>query len=324
MRLMIALAIAALTSASQTTVAQEQLVDPAFVVTVEHPAYEADGPRVTIDEAHGNFHTASGQYAPFAALLRADGYQVQPGAAAFDAATLAQTDVLVIANAGSPHGADTRTPAFTETEIEAVDAWVRGGGALLLVADHAPFGLVAEALATRFGVGFGKGWVFERNGEGGLTTQIMYSRENGGLGDHPVTTGRTPDEAVALVRSFTGQSLVGPPGAMVLLRIPAEAWEAPDRAQLDASDAALRAAAGGAPVLPEGVGPVGGRAQGLAFTHGAGRVVVLGEAGMLSAQLIRFRPAVDRPDMRVGMNFEGIDNRQFALNLLHWLSGATP
>jgi hypothetical protein len=70
------------------------------------------------------------------------------------------------------------------------------------------------------------------------------------------------------------------------------------------------------------VTPVGGRAQGVAFTYGAGRVVVLGEAGMLSAQLIRFRPAIDRPDMRVGMNVAPYDNRQFALNILHWLSGA--
>ncbi|HKP85248.1 MAG TPA: DUF4350 domain-containing protein, partial [Blastocatellia bacterium] len=60
-----------------------------------------------------------------------------------------------------------------------------------------------------------------------------------------------------------------------------------------------------------------GRAQGIAIEFGKGRVVLLGEAAMLSAQVIK-RP--DRPDFRMGMNRAGIDNRQFALNLMHWLS----
>jgi hypothetical protein len=41
--------------------------------------------------------------------------------------------------------------------------------------------------------------------------------------------------------------------------------------------------------------------------------VVLGEAGMLRAQR-------DRGRERVGMNVPGYDNRQLALNILHWLS----
>ena len=64
-----------------------------------------------------------------------------------------------------------------------------------------------------------------------------------------------------------------------------------------------------------------GRAQGLAFTHGDGRVVVLGEAGMLSAQLVRFGDG--RPDMRFGMNVAQ-GNPQFGLNILHWLTGLLP
>jgi hypothetical protein len=58
-----------------------------------------------------------------------------------------------------------------------------------------------------------------------------------------------------------------------------------------------------------------GRAQGLAFKLGKGRVVVLGEAAMLSAQLAGPRK------MKFGMNRLGIDNRQLALNIMHWLSG---
>jgi len=46
-----------------------------------------------------------------------------------------------------------------------------------------------------------------------------------------------------------------------------------------------------------------------------GRVVILGEAAMLSAQL------AGANKMPFGMNRPGIDNRQIALNIMHWLSG---
>jgi hypothetical protein len=55
-----------------------------------------------------------------------------------------------------------------------------------------------------------------------------------------------------------------------------------------------------------------GQAQGLAFEWGRGRVVVLGEAAMLTAQTHKGIP--------FGMNTPGNDNRQFALNTMHWLS----
>ena len=46
-----------------------------------------------------------------------------------------------------------------------------------------------------------------------------------------------------------------------------------------------------------------------------------GEATLSSAEMIR-TPEGDRArDMRIGMNVPGNDNRQFALNVLHWLSG---
>jgi hypothetical protein len=38
----------------------------------------------------------------------------------------------------------------------------------------------------------------------------------------------------------------------------------------------------------------------------------MGEAAMLTAQL-------DREGNRFGMNVAGIDNRQLALNIVHWL-----
>ena len=52
----------------------------------------------------------------------------------------------------------------------------------------------------------------------------------------------------------------------------------------------------------------------MAFAFGRGRVVVMGEAGMLPAQLA----GADKKPF--GMNRPGIDNRQLVLNIMHRLS----
>lgn len=280
----------------------QQAADPNYRPRVDRPVHAERSPRVVIDEAHGDFHTASGRYKPFADLLAADGYAVEAGTAAFSAEDLAGVDVLVIANPDASAG-----PAIGPAEIEAVHAWVEGGGALLLVADHAPFGASAEALAGRFGVAMGKGWVYDRGQDKeALTTQPVFSRANGLLGEHPITRG------VGKVRTFTGQSLSVPPGATGLLVLGAHAREAPDRAALRQARAALRA--GAAPADPS----VAGKAQGLAMEAGAGRVVVLGEAGMLSAQVLQTGGRA----LRFGMNTPGYDNERFARNVMRWLSRA--
>jgi hypothetical protein len=312
----LALAIAA------PAMAQQQMVDPDFRPVVASPAFLARGPSglvlepplVIIDGAHSNFHTVDGRYAPFAALLRADGYQVRGGTEAFDAGALEGVDVLVIANAGPSNGGS----AFTEAEMTAVEGWVLRGGKLLLIADHAPFGVAAADLAARFGVGMGQGWTFEpADNENGLTSQLLYSRENGRLGDHAIARGRSADESVSTVTAFTGQSLIPPEGAAVLMRLGPQAWEAATPQDAPAVLEAMRAGRSDNPAVHSAAG----RAQGLAFTHGEGRVVVLGEAGMLSAQLVRFPDG--RPDMRFGMNVAA-GNPQFGLNIMHWLTGLLP
>ena len=59
-----------------------------------------------------------------------------------------------------------------------------------------------------------------------------------------------------------------------------------------------------------------------AVPTGKGRVVVLGEAAMISAQIIKGPAAqlLGVDELRMGMNRKGIDNRQLALNIMHWLS----
>jgi hypothetical protein len=57
------------------------------------------------------------------------------------------------------------------------------------------------------------------------------------------------------------------------------------------------------------------------MTFGEGRVVVVGEAGMLTAQVITDRTGGSPRKRRLGMNTSNTDNRQLALNIMHWLSG---
>jgi hypothetical protein len=64
-----------------------------------------------------------------------------------------------------------------------------------------------------------------------------------------------------------------------------------------------------------------GRAQGVALVFGRGRLVVVGEAALFSAQVLKVQ---GKPDLRFGMNAPGNDDKQFVLNTLHWLSGSLP
>ena len=291
--------ICALLFLSVTVVAQ-QMPDPEFNTSVENPAYKREGPRVMFDEAHHNFHTTDGRYKPFVDLVTNDGYRVVRNRQSFSKTTLASFKMLVIANAlgaeeDDDDGAD--KSAFTDEEIQAVQDWVKGGGALLLIADHAPFGGAAAALASRFGVEMSKGYTFDpQNSVASAPTQLIFSRENKLLASHPISEGRSESERLKLVRSFTGQSLKGPEGSAAILML---SDNAVDRLTFASQESV----------------PAAGRAQAVALKFGKGRVLVQGEAAMLSAQ-------VSGPDKRtMGMNVPGNDDRQYVLNVVHWLSG---
>src|SRR5918994_4274356 len=140
----------------------QQHPDPEFNTSVENPAYKKEGPRVMFDEAHHNFHTFEGRFKPFVDLLLNDGYRVIRNRQPFTKAILSSFKILVISNALGAEDLDEEgadKSAFTDEEIQAVHDWVKGGGALLLIADHAPFGGAAESLAKQFGVSMSKGFV---------------------------------------------------------------------------------------------------------------------------------------------------------------------
>ena len=275
-----------------------QQADPTFDTRVARPAYAGgpSHPRVLFDEAHHNFHTAGGRYKPFASLMTSDGYQVIPNREKFSREVLQKGDILVIANALGAEGMgqpEASNPAFTDAECDAVRDWVQDGGSLLLITDHAPMGSAAQCLAKRLGVNMSTGATSDPVNSSGGDTSLVFSRENHLLGDHPITRGRDDSERVKKVQTFTGTSLKGPEGSSPILKL---------------ADTAVDLSMGDGPSAS-----AAGRAQGLAFALGKGRVVVMGEAAELSAQLIGTE--------KFGMNVPGIDNRQMALNIMHWLSG---
>src|SRR5712691_5298278 len=310
---------------SCTTAQGGQMADPNFDAKVAHPAYAKNGPKVLFDEAHNNFHTTSGRYKPFADLITNDGYQITSNKQKFSAETLKGFDILVISNAlGAPrmNQPEASNPAFTDGECDAVRDWVKGGGALLLIADHAPMGAANQILAQRFGVDMRSAFTSDSvnyDKESGNQGFLVYSRDNGLLMDHPITKGRDASERINRIMTFTGQSIKGPAGSTVLLKLADTAKDTPPPSQADIQAAIEKARQGGQPQLPPPNGmnlPPGatmvrvqvpenaaisaaGRAQGIAFNFGKGRAVVLGEEAMLYAKKTR------RGGMKFGINRNG-------------------
>ncbi len=282
--------------------------DTAFDPAIASPAFTRGiGPVVLIDEVHHNYHTRDGRYAPFARLLERDGFVTRPLAEPWTRESLAGASVLVVANALAPRNIDFNwnlpTPSgFTADEIVFIRRWVEQGGSLLLIADHMPFPGAAAELAAAFGVRFRNGFATDRSCG---ADELLFTRADGTLADHPVTRGRRPGERIDAVRTFTGQAFQmageGRPlltlGAGAMLLLPDTAWRFRDDTPRE---------------------PAAGMLQGALLEVGQGRVAVFGEAAMFSAQV---SGAERRP---MGMNDPGAgQNPQFLLNVMRWLVRAT-
>ncbi len=270
--------------------------------------------KVMIDEGHFNFHTATGGYSALAGLLRENSFDVSAYKGQFNASDLKNGDILIIANpfpnlrdSLTKQAAAAKEPfrwsaaaarsAFTTEEITIVKDWVYNGGSLLLVLDHAPHGETGGQLAAAFGVETRNVETIDSTNSDGTvkTPTLLFTKSKGLLGKHPILNG------VDSVVTYLGESLSGPPNSSVLLQLPSTAM---DRDWLAATKKnRFRSAAG--------------RAQGIALEYGKGRVVILGEAGMLTST-----PGENT-------NTSGSDgiartdrgNKNFAINIINWLAG---
>lgn len=272
----------------------QQVVDPDADTKVADPAFAAGkGPSVTVDSGHGEFQTLATDYAPFGALLTHDGYVVRDFDQPISAASLAKSDVLVIVDPANPKDPPNRpkyqsTSAFTPEEIATITDWVKGGGALLMIADHPPYAGSLRALAASFG------FEIEMYAAQHVPREEFFSFANGGLVDGPLTHG------LPQIQTFYGAAFTAPAAAMPLLRFD-KSWTmlVTDKPPRPMSGSDLR---------------------GATLSVGKGRVVLLAEAGAWSAQL--FGPK-KRP---MGFNAPSAEgNKRFIRNVVHWLAtGAAP
>ena len=282
----------------------QQVPDTGYAPVIENPAYALGlGPLIFIDEGHNNFHTRGDRYLPFARLVERDGYVTEVYAGRFETERLKKCRILVISNALHETNL-TRwhkpvLPAFTPDEVRTVREWVEEGGSLFLIADHMPMGGAAAGMAAAFGFGFTDGFALDTAQAG----PALFCRADGTLADNNLTNGRSAEERIDSIYSFTGQAFTVPEDAIQVLTFN-------EKYLLLLSDTAW--------VFNERTVymPIKGWSQLAYKEYGKGRVVMSGEAAMFTAQLAgpqRFPAGMNAP--------YASNNYRLLLNIIHWLAG---
>ncbi|MCW2940465.1 MAG: hypothetical protein JWN00_3450 [Actinomycetia bacterium] len=161
---------------------------------------------------------ADSGYVRAAELLRRHGHRIEPHTSGeLDGGVLTDTDVLVIA-----HPADDRwertthlgSPIFTAEELDAIEAYVRGGGGLVVMAEceQDKYGTNLGDLLARFGIGIVN------------TTVTDSARTHNGVAAWVLgepSPGIPRDDLLAGVQTacfYRSGALLAPDGAQVLLR----------------------------------------------------------------------------------------------------------
>lgn len=276
-------------------VSAQQIPDTAYRFAIQKPKYEpGKGSMVMVDAAHNNFHTLDNRYGPFGNVLAGDGYRLTSNAQTATAAVLGECRIFVISNpldSSNLNGWQLPTPsAFSAAEIAAINAWVKNGGRLLLIADHMPFAGAAQALAQSFGFEFLNCFAMDNR----RRAAERFYRSNQSLSDNEITHG------IDTVVTFTGSAFKIPKAAKPVLALknytlsmPEVAWQFEENTPTMSGD---------------------GYYQGAYMDFGKGKIVVMGEAAMFSAQLAgpnRNPVGLNRPEAR--------QNNQLLLNIIHWL-----
>ncbi len=299
-----ALFLAAITLPADEAFAQ-QLPDMEFQYNINNPAYEkGTGPRLLIDKAHSPY-LQSGSYSPFLKLMRDDGFQTIFLETAITKQTLANAQILVVVNSYRRDFAQfplLQPPsAYEKNEIAAIKNWVKMGGRLLLVADHAPFAGGTGGLAEVFGFTYFNGYVFKKSSLPFRHGYINYQLYNGLNQEHPIVSGDYIPDKIEQFFTFTGTAFIPPAEAMKLLTVP--------DGYVAIMTQSLRREAETAPKIN-----VSGLSAGSTMKFGDGRIAMFAEAAAFSAQI------VDKIKTMGMNNPKGAKNPLFILATMRWLA----
>lgn len=280
---------------------QRPNIDTLFRVSIANPMFIQQAPKVLVDEAHNNIHGKEGGLFSFTRMMEEDGAVVSSNDSLFTEKLLTRYDVLIIVNAlhdsNVQNWATPNPSAFSNQEIDAVEKFVKNGGSLLLVADHMPCGGAVQNLAQCFGIEWSNSFVMQNGNKWPPST---FKRSNSTLLDSPVTEDTSYGKRVSLVASFTGSAFKVPEEAepfMIFeeshrILFPKEAWRFSKKTKNESAK---------------------GWSQGACLEYGLGKIVLLGEAAMITAQL--------RGKTEIGMNsIDAPENPQLALNIFRYLA----
>src|SRR5204862_6612360 len=87
-------------SSTQQNSPREVIADTAFDTQVAVPICQINCPVILFDEAHNNYHKATGRYKPFARLMENDGFRVIRSLTPFKKELLVQANDVVVAITG--------------------------------------------------------------------------------------------------------------------------------------------------------------------------------------------------------------------------------
>ncbi|MCL2419748.1 MAG: GldG family protein, partial [Conexibacteraceae bacterium] len=159
------------------------------------------GVSVIFDEAHSEAWTISPQraaemqpvhpgdasYARAAELLRTHGFGVASNSSPLEADVLSDCDLLVIAHPSDPQWESTTgggSPRLAPAELDAIEAYVRGGGGLLVLGEteNDKYGNNLNELLARFGLRLRNDTVQDYEHSDGAPTWIRGELGEGGRG----------------------------------------------------------------------------------------------------------------------------------------------
>lgn len=273
------------------------VIDSTFDVTVSAPACQANCPVILIDDLHDKFTVTKGwDYITLLKLFSNDGFKVIRGRTYFTKQSLSKINVVVMGGG-----------LLDREEMKVLNEWIRNGGSLLAFTHHNLSPIYQEYLKS-LGIRTMEIEHTEDSLHGlirdGFTispSYIYFDAEDKLLGSHSIINGRNSSEKIKRVQTLASSTIIGPFGSVNLLPLAESAID------LISIDNPLDA---NTPVKTKGQ-----RSHGIAFNFGKGKVVIT-DAWALKTLL--YEPS-ERGHM--GMNTPGNDNKQYALNIMRWLTG---